>query len=169
MAIGFAIRPVLTLLKRAGIEAQPLLVRAGLSEEHPCDGSLRRVPSAAQAKFLEYAAEALRDSALGLHLAAEGDLRTVGLALYLGSAAKSLGEALELMTRYVSIADGCARLNLIPQPDGVALEIQVRRPLAPSYKTAGGIRARHGDQRTPSVSPAVGKFGRFESGSRMSA
>lgn len=122
MAIGFAIRPALTLLKRAGIEAQPLLVRAGLSEEHPCDGSLRRVPSAAQAKFLEYAAEALRDSALGLHLAAEGDPRTVGLAFYLGSAAKSLGEALELMTRYVSIADECARLNLIPQPDGVALE-----------------------------------------------
>ena len=122
MAIGFAINPALTLLERAGIEARPLLVRAGLSEEHTGDYSLRRVPSAAQARFLEYAAEALGDSALGLHLAAGGDPRTVGLVYYIGAAAKTLGEAMELMTRYVSIADECARLKLAPQPDGVALE-----------------------------------------------
>jgi len=122
MAIGFAINPALTLLGRAGIEARPLLVRAGLSEEHTGDYSLRRVPSAAQARFLDYAAEALGDSALGLHLAAAGDPRTVGLVYYIGASAKTLGEAMELMTRYVSIADECARLKLAPQPDGVALE-----------------------------------------------
>jgi AraC-like DNA-binding protein len=122
MAIGFAINPALALLKQAGIEALPLLIRAGLSEEHTVDFSLRRVPAAAQARFLEYAAEALGDGALGLHLAAAGDPRTVGLVFYLGAAAKNLREALELMTRYVSIADECARLNLAPEPDGVALE-----------------------------------------------
>ena len=122
MAIGFAINPALALLKRAGIEARPLLIRAGLSEEHTVDFSLRRVPAAAQARFLEYAAEALGDGALGLHLAAAGDPRTIGLVFYLGAAAKNLGEAIELMTRYVSIADECARLNLAPERDGVALE-----------------------------------------------
>ena len=122
MAIGFAINPALALLKRAGIEARPLLIRAGLPEEHTDDLSLRRVPAAAQAKFLEHAAEALEDGALGLHLAAAGDPRTIGLVFYLGAAAKNVGEAMELMTRYVSIADECARLNLAAQPDGVALE-----------------------------------------------
>jgi len=121
MAIGFAINPALARLKRAGIEARPLLIRAGLSEEDTGD-SLRRVPAAAQARFLECAAEALGDGALGLHLAAEGDPRTIGLVFYLGAAAKTLGEAMELMTRYVSIADESARLNLALQPDGVALE-----------------------------------------------
>ena len=120
MAIGFAINPALALLKRAGIEARPLLIRAGLSEEHTVDFSLRRVPAAAQARFLEYAAEALGDSALGLHLAAAGDPRTIGLIFYVAAAAKTLGEAMELMTRYVSIADECARLNLASRPDGVA-------------------------------------------------
>lgn len=121
MAIGFAINPAVALLRRAGIEARPLLIRAGLSEEDTGD-SLRRVPAAAQARFLECAAEALGDGALGLHLAAAEDPRTIGLVFYLGAAAKNLGEAMELMTRYVSIADECARLNLAPQPDGVALE-----------------------------------------------
>ena len=88
MTIGFAINPALALLKRAGIEARPLLIRAGLSEEHAVDFSLRRVPAAAQAKFLGYAAEALGDGALGLHLAAAGDPRTIGLVFYLGAAAK---------------------------------------------------------------------------------
>ena len=122
MAIGFAINPALALLMRAGIEARPLLIRAGLSEEHTVDFSLRRVPAAAQARFLEYAAEALGDSALGLHLAAAGDPRAIGLIFYVAAAAKTLGEAMELMTRYVSIADECARLNLASRPDGVALE-----------------------------------------------
>ena len=122
MTIGFAINPALALLKRAGIEARPLLIRAGLSEEHAVDFSLRRVPAAAQARFLGYAAEALGDGALGLHLAAAGDPRTIGLVFYLGAAAKNLGEAMELMTRYVSIAAECARLSLAPEPEGVALE-----------------------------------------------
>ena len=43
MAIGFAINPALSLLTQAGIEARPLLVRAGLSEEHTGDYALRRV------------------------------------------------------------------------------------------------------------------------------
>ena len=116
MAIGFAIDPALALLKRAGIETRPLLARSGLSEEHSGDASLRRVPAAAQARFLELAAEALGDSALGLHLAAAGDPRTVGLVFYVGAAAKTLGDAMELMTRYVSIADECAHLNLAPHP-----------------------------------------------------
>ena len=121
MAIGFAIDPALTLLERAGIEARPLLVRAGLSKEHTGDYSLRRVPSAAQARFLEYAAEALETAPWGFTSQQGGPAHGRARLLY-RSRRKTLGEAMELMTRYVSIADECARLKLAPQPDGVALE-----------------------------------------------
>ena len=157
MAVGFAINPALALLKRAGIEAGPLLARAGLSEAHAGDGHMRRVPSAAQARFLEYAAEALGDNALGLHLASAGDPRTIGLAFYVGAAAKTLGEALELMTRYVCVADECARLNLAPQPDGVALE----------YKFVGLSRHLLRQQSEFALAMAISAI-RFASGREIS-
>ena len=122
-AIGFAISSALDLLKRHDVEARPLLIRAGLSEQLIGD-PLRRVPAAAQARFLEHAAEVLGDGALGLHLAVAGDPRTIGLIFYVGSAAKNLGEAMALMTRYVSIADESARLTLACQADGAALDFK---------------------------------------------
>ena len=70
-AINFAFNSALDVLTRRDIEARPLLNRAGLSDEHIGD-SPRRVSAAAQARFLEYAAEALGDGALGLHLAEAG-------------------------------------------------------------------------------------------------
>ena len=120
-AINFAFNSALDVLTRRDIEARPLLNRAGLSDEH-IGNSPRRVSAAAQARFLEYAAEALGDGALGLHLAEAGDPRTIGLVFYVGSAAKNLGEAMALLTRFVCIADESARLKLVRQPDGVALE-----------------------------------------------
>ena len=120
-AIGFAINAALAVLRRRDIDARSLLIRADLSEEHIGD-PLRRVSAAAHASFLEYAAEALGDGTLGLHLAAGGDPRTIGLAFYLGSAAKNLGEAMALMTRFVGIADESACLKLARQPGGAVLK-----------------------------------------------
>jgi hypothetical protein len=45
-----------------------LLQRAGLSA-HDLDGREQRISAASQGKLLEYAAEAMDDSAFGFHLA----------------------------------------------------------------------------------------------------
>ena len=64
-----------------------------------------------QCKFLEYAAEAMDDSAFGLHLAKQIDPRDVGLYFYASSAARDLGEALALFSRYCRIANEAFRLT----------------------------------------------------------
>jgi hypothetical protein len=58
----------------------PLLRRAGLSGRD-FDGRQRRIPAASQAKFLEFAAEAMDNSAFGLHLAEEANPREAGVAV----------------------------------------------------------------------------------------
>ena len=56
-----------------------------------------RVSAIGQCRFLEYTAEAMNDSAFGLHLAGQIDPRDVGMYFYAGSAARDLGEALDLL------------------------------------------------------------------------
>ena len=64
-----------------------------------------------QCKFLEYAAEAMDDSAFGLHLAGQIDPRDVGMYFYAGSAARDLGESLALFSRYCRIVNEAFRLT----------------------------------------------------------
>ena len=64
-----------------------------------------------QCRFLEYAAEAMDDSAFGLHLAGQIDPRDVGLYFYAGSAARDPGEALALFSRYCRIVNEAFRLT----------------------------------------------------------
>jgi Arabinose-binding domain of AraC transcription regulator, N-term len=109
-ATGFAAREALALLRKHNIATAPLLLRAGLSEHGLAraaaegDGLPRLVSAIGQSRFLEYAAEAMDDSAFGLHLAKQIDPRDVGLYFYAGSAARDLGEALALFSRYRVIA-----------------------------------------------------------------
>ena len=79
-AKGFAMKQAIAELGRRGIDVSRLLRRAGLPEHEP-QSSTRRVSAAAQAKFLEEAAEATGDSAFGLHLADEMDPRSGGTAV----------------------------------------------------------------------------------------
>ena len=65
----------------------------------------QRISAASQGKFLEYAAEAMDDSAFGLHLAESANPREAGLLFYVTSAANNLGEALALFARYSRIAN----------------------------------------------------------------
>jgi hypothetical protein len=58
-----------------------LLQRASLSE-HDFDNRQRRISAIAQGKLLEYAAEALDDSVLGLHLAKQANPREAGVLFY---------------------------------------------------------------------------------------
>src|SRR6516162_11731041 len=92
-ADGVATRLAMRELKSAKIDPRPLLARAGISllklGEEP-----KRVGAESQIRFLEIAADALGDLALGLHLAQHFDLRECGMLYYVLAASQNLGEAI---------------------------------------------------------------------------
>jgi AraC-like DNA-binding protein len=139
---GFAAKSTIAALQKHNIASQPLLRRAGLSE-HAFDDPRNRVSAAGQVKFLEYAADAMRDTAFGLHLAEQANPREAGLLFYVVSAAKSLGESLALFARYCQIVNESIHLKLVRRAEGVVVEI--------SYV---GI-SRHGMRQNPEFGIAM--------------
>ncbi len=125
---GFAAREALTVLRKHNIATSPLLLRAGLSEDglawaaDESPGVAQRVSAIGQCKFLDYAAEAMNDSAFGLHLARQIDPRDVGLYFYAGSTARDLGEALALFSRYCRIVNEAFRLTQRPADAAIEFE-----------------------------------------------
>jgi AraC-like DNA-binding protein len=120
-ASGFAAKCAIAALRRHNIPVQPLLRRAGLSE-HDFGNSQHRVPAASQGNLLEYAAEAMQDTAFGLHLAEQVKPQEVGLLFYSACSARNLGEAVFLFARYFRIVNESVRFKLAPDPDGAVLE-----------------------------------------------
>jgi AraC-like DNA-binding protein len=118
---GFAVKCTIAALQGRNIAEGPLLRRAGLPE-FELDNSRRRVTAAAQGEFLEYAAQALNDTAFGLHLAEQANPREAGLLFYVVSAAGNVGEALTLFVRYCRIVNESVRLKLMRQTDGMVVE-----------------------------------------------
>jgi AraC-like DNA-binding protein len=121
-ATGFGASCAIAALRKRNIAAAPLLQRAGLAE-FDLDNRQRRIPAAAQSKFLEYAAEAVGDGAFGLHLAEQANPREAGLLFYIASAANSLGEGLALFARYSQIVNETLRVIVARPPDGVVADI----------------------------------------------
>jgi hypothetical protein len=119
---GIAARLAITALKTRNVAIAPLLQRAGLSAED-FDVGQQRISAASQGKFLEYAAEALDDSAFGLHLAKEANPRQTGLLFYVTSAATNIEEALTLFGRYSRIANEAVRIKRAPAREGLIAEI----------------------------------------------
>jgi AraC-like DNA-binding protein len=119
---GFAARRAIAALRRRKVPIAPLLQSAGLSERD-IDDRQNRISALAQGRILEYAAHALADSALGLHLAKETSPREAGLLYYVASAAKNLGEALALFERYFQIVNEAVHLKLARAPKGVVAEV----------------------------------------------
>ena len=120
-ATGFAARQAIAVLRKRNIEVAPLLQRVGLSE-HDLDNRQRRISANAQAKLLECAAEALGDSAFGLHLAQQANLREAGLLFYVTSAARTIGETLPLYERYCRIVNEAVRVKPLRIQNGVIVE-----------------------------------------------
>jgi AraC-like DNA-binding protein len=120
-ATGFAAAQAIAALRMRNIDPGPLLRRAGFanpdSEDQP-----QRVSAAAQSKLLEYTAEALDDSALGLHLAEQADPRDAGILFYVAAGAKDVSEGLALVARYCKIVNEAARVKLARTPEGGAVE-----------------------------------------------
>src|SRR5262245_20947924 len=75
---GTAARETLRYLDRNAIDAEPLLLKAELSRDQvsPESGG---ISVASQHRLLELAAIEMNDSLLGLHVAAEMDLRDAGI------------------------------------------------------------------------------------------
>ena len=119
---GFAARHAIAALRRRNVPIGALLQMAGLSEGD-IDNRQNRISALAQGKLLEFAADALADSALGLHLAKQTNPREAGLLYYVASAAENLGEALALFERYFRIVNEAVRLELRQAPKGLVAEI----------------------------------------------
>jgi AraC-like DNA-binding protein len=90
-------------LREAGIVLKPLLRSAGLSADQISRKDIR-ISVASQVKFLELAANALKDPLLGFKLARDGELRQIGLLHYVAASSETLGDALDRVQRYSSIA-----------------------------------------------------------------
>jgi AraC-like DNA-binding protein len=123
-ATGFAARQAIAALRKRDIAVRPLLRRVGLSEQD-VDNPKRRISAAAQSTFLEYAAEALGDSAFGLHLAQEANPREAGLLFYVASAADNVGEGLALYARCCRVVNEAVRINLLPDQEGLVVEFEL--------------------------------------------
>ncbi len=121
---GFAVNCAIAALRKSNIAVAPLLHRAGLSE-HNFDDPQLRVSAASQGDFLEYAAEAMNDTAFGLHLAEQANAREAGLLFYIASAARNLDESLTLFLRYSRLVNESLRLNVTRLPESVTVEFHI--------------------------------------------
>jgi AraC-like DNA-binding protein len=100
---GIAACETLKYLDRKGIDATPLLAKAELSRNQLTQ-NLGGVSAASQHRFLELAAATTDDPLLGLHVAAEMDLRDIGLLFYLPASSATVSGALKRLARYARTA-----------------------------------------------------------------
>src|SRR5215469_14129141 len=108
---GTAARETLRYLDRDGIAAEAMLSKAQLSRgqlSQDSDG----ISVASQHRFLEFAAIETKDTLLGLHVAAEMDLREAGILFYLAAASATVAEALEHLARYAGAANEALHLEM---------------------------------------------------------
>jgi AraC-like DNA-binding protein len=122
-ATGFAARQAIAILRRRDVPIAWLLNRTGVLESD-IDDPQRRIGAMAQGKLLEYAAETLKDSEFGLHLAQKANPREVGLLFYVASAADDIGDALALAASYCRIVNEAVRPKLIRSREGMRIEIK---------------------------------------------
>src|SRR3954469_279339 len=124
---GIAAREALHYLERKGICTDGLLSKAELSR-----GQLMQdrggVSAASQHRFLELAAAEADDPLLGLHVAAEMDLRGIGLLYYITASCTTVVEALEYLGRYAATMTDEIRLEISRRQDETILTF--RRALA---------------------------------------
>jgi AraC-like DNA-binding protein len=97
---GIAARATLRHLDRKRIDAEPLLAKAELSRSQLSQEG-GGVAVVSQCRFLELAAIETGDALLGLHVAAEMDVRDIGILFYLTASSATVADALEHLARYV--------------------------------------------------------------------
>lgn len=101
-ANGAISRAAYARLTRAGLDARPMLDKAGLTTRTMREPNVR-FPVKNQIAFLNAASRALDCEFLGLELARDVELRELGLVYYIQASSASLGDALRAVTRYSRI------------------------------------------------------------------
>ena len=119
---GIAARETLRYLDKHGADAEQLLSRAELSRARLTEdpGGISVV---SQLRFLELAASETNDPLLGLHVAAELDMRDLGILFYLVAASATVAEALEHLVRYGATTNEEIRLGIKRHDDRTVLTI----------------------------------------------
>jgi len=120
---GVAARETLSYLDRRGIDAEPALVGAGISRRQLSQDDIV-VPAASQYRFVELAAAEANDQLLGLRVAAEMDLRSIGLLFYLTGSSRTVAEALVNLVRYSRTTNEALVVEISRQKDAVILAIR---------------------------------------------
>lgn len=120
---GIAARETLSYLDRNGIDAKPALFGAGISRRQLSQDDIG-LSVASQYRFLELAAAEANDQLLGLHVAAEMDIRAIGILFYLTGSAPTVSEALENLARYSQTTNEALVVEISRQKDEVILAIR---------------------------------------------
>ena len=120
---GVAARETLSYLDRRGIDAETALIGVGLSRRQLSQDDIG-LSVASQYRFLELAAAEADDSLLGLHVAAEMDIRAVGILFYLTGSSRTVSEALENLARYSQTTNEALVGEISRQKDEVILAVR---------------------------------------------
>ena len=115
---GVAARETLGYLDRRGIDAEPALIGAGISRRQLSQDDIG-LSVASQYRFLELAAAEANDQLLGLRVAAEMDIRAIGILFYLTEAAPTVSAALENLARYSRTTNEALVAEISRQKDEV--------------------------------------------------
>jgi AraC-like DNA-binding protein len=118
--------------KAAGIDIGRLLTRAGLTVKE-INNEQARLSVKKQIEFIHFVAECIGASNFGFRLAQDFDLRGTAFLYYIAASADTLGDALERLERYSSIAN-----------EGIVLKIKRTKSLRVSFYYNGV--ARHIDK-----------------------
>jgi AraC-like DNA-binding protein len=116
----------LSYLDRSGIDAEPALFGAGLSRRLLSQNDIG-LPVASQYRLLELAATEANDQLLGLHVAAEMDMRAIGILFYLTGSSRTVAEALENLARYSATTNEALVVEISRGKDEVILAIRHMR------------------------------------------
>jgi AraC-like DNA-binding protein len=120
---GIAARETLNYLDRKGIAAEQALFGAGISRRQLSQDDIG-LSVVSQYQFLELAATAANDQTLGLHVAAEIDIRAIGLLFYLTRSSRTVSEALENLARYSRTTNEALVVEIAQQKDEVILTVR---------------------------------------------
>jgi hypothetical protein len=120
-------------LDRRGIDAEPALSGAGISRRQLSQDDIG-LSVASQYRFLELAAAEANDSLLGLHVAAEMDIRAIGLLFYLTGSSRTVYEALENLARYGRTTNEALVVEILQQKDQGILAIRRVQELEESHR-----------------------------------
>jgi AraC-like DNA-binding protein len=120
---GVAARETLSYLDRRGIDAEPALFGAGLSRRQLSENDIG-VSVTSQYRFIELAATEANDRLLGLHVAAEMDMRAIGILFYLAGSSPTVSKALEHLVHYSATSNEALVLEIFRHKDEVILTIR---------------------------------------------